>query len=115
MVLQWGDEDEVIAADMAHEPVESQQTPDHVVQDPGQEMNDPISVIIGISVVELLEVIQVGITDGELAAALEPATDLALDLGGARHSGRRMDSHVAIGAGPQCIKASPLLRRREER
>jgi hypothetical protein len=57
------------------------------VQDAGQQIDDPVAVVIAVAVVELLEGVQVGIADGEFLVRIESAPDLARDLRGARKPG----------------------------
>src|SRR5882724_8291354 len=108
------DEDEVVTPDVAHEPPGPQHAFDHVVQDPGEKIDDAIAVVVAVAVVELLEVIEVGIADGELLMTLEPPTDFPLDLRRARQSGGRMDRHVALGPHQHRLLPRPVLSRREQ-
>ena len=108
------DEDEVVATDVPDEPARTEQPLHDVVQDPGQQVDDPVAVVVAVAVVELLEVVEVGVADGELLAGLQPAADLALDLGGARQPGGGMDRDVALGADQHRVEPRPLLRRRED-
>src|SRR5688500_16593511 len=59
------DGDEVIAADVSDEPLFAAHPPDHVMQNPGKQPDDAVALVIAVAIVELLEVIEVGIADGE--------------------------------------------------
>ena len=105
------DEDEVVAADVPHEAARAHEALDHVVQDAGENVDDPVAVVITVPVVELLEVIEVGVADRKLLVGLEPAADLPLDLGGAGKPGGRVDRDVALGPHQHGIQPGPLLGR----
>ena len=95
-------------------PFGAQQALHHVVEDPGQQIDDPVAVVIAVAVVEFLEVIQVRVADRELLVGLEPAADLPLDLGGARQPGGGMHRHVPLGPHQHRVEPGPLLRGREQ-
>ena len=80
------------------------------MQDPRENVDDPVAIIIAVPVVELLEVVQVGVADRELLVGLEPAPDLALDLGGAGQPGGRVNRHVPLGAHQHRIHAGIAVR-----
>ena len=63
-VLQRDVEDEVVAPDMAHEASGSQGA-DHVPENPGGQIDDRVPAIVAVSVVELFEMVQVGVAHGE--------------------------------------------------
>ena len=83
----------------------------HVVQDAGQEVDDPVAVVVAVAVVELLEVIEVGVADRELLGALQPAPDLALDLGGARAAAWRDAPRRRARSAPASPRAGPAAPR----
>ena len=95
-------------------PVRAEHAFHHVVQDPGQQVDDPVAVVVGVAVVELLEVIEIRVADSKFLARLQVPADLPLDLGGARHPGAGMHGHVALGAHQHRIEAGPLLGRGED-
>ena len=64
---RWDHEDEVVAADVPHEPAGIQHPLDHIVQDARQQVDDPVAVVVAVPVVELLEVVEIRVTDRELA------------------------------------------------
>jgi hypothetical protein len=68
---------------MAHEPARAHKSLYDVVQDPGENVDDPVAIVIAVAVVELLEVIQIGVADRKLRVRVEPPADFPLDLGGA--------------------------------
>ena len=106
-------EDEVVSADVSDESLRPQHPLDHVVQNPRQEIDHPVAVVIAVAIVEFLEVIQVGVADRELLAALHAPADLALDLGGPREPRGRVHRHVPLGAGDQTVQPARLLHRLE--
>jgi hypothetical protein len=108
------DEDEVIASDVAHEAAMTEQSFHHVVQDPRQNVNHPVAVVVAVPVVVFLEMIQIGVADREFLGALEAAPDFPLDFRGARHAGGRMHRHVALAAQEQGFEPGALFRRRED-
>src|SRR5215212_3791389 len=65
-VARRDDEDEVVAADVPHEPPRPHQSLHDIVQNPGQDIDDPIAVVVAVAIVELLEVVQIGVADRKL-------------------------------------------------
>src|SRR6185437_16324070 len=74
------DEDEVVAADVPDESVLVTQAFDDVVEDLREDANDAIALVVGVSVVELFEVIEVGVTGREQTIRLQTPCDLGFDL-----------------------------------
>src|SRR5205823_4339040 len=107
--VERDDEDEVVPPDVPDEPAVAEQSFHDVVEDARQDVDDPIAVVVA------LELIQVGVTYGEQLAVFHAPPDLALDLGGARQAGGRVDGDVARGAGHEPVEPARLLRRLEQR
>src|SRR4029077_3627909 len=103
--------EEVPPADVPDEPAVAEQSFHDVVEDARQNVDDPIAVVVAVAIVVLLEMIQVGVTYGEQLAVFHASPDLALDLGGARQAGGRVDRDVARGAGHEPVEPGGLLRR----
>ena len=68
-----------------------------------------IPVFVHVSVVELLEVVQIRIAYGELLSDAETATDISLDLDGSRKPSRWMHGDIPLGAPDDEPKAEILL------
>src|SRR5207245_4747928 len=102
------DEDEVVATDVPDEAPADEQPFHDVVQDARQDVDDPITVVVAVPVVELLEVIEVRVADGEQLAVLHAPPDLALDLRRAGKPGGRVDGDVPRGPGHQAVRPARL-------
>src|SRR5215213_9500134 len=113
-VLCRNDEDEVVPPDVPHEASRPQETLYHVVEDPGENVDDAIALVVTVAIIEFLEVIQVRVADGEFLVGLQPPADLPLDLGRARQPGRRVDRNVPLSAHQHRIQPRPLLRRSKD-
>src|SRR5207248_9412194 len=74
----------------------------------------PVAVVVVVALVELLEVIEAGVADGEPLAILHAAPDLALDLRRAGKPGGRVDGDVACGPGHQAVQAARLRRQLDQ-
>src|SRR3954469_4149992 len=109
-VLCRYDEDESVSPDVPHESSRPQQALYHVVENPGEDVDDAIALIVTVAIVEFLEVIQVGIADGELLIGLQAPADLALNLRGAGQSGRGVHRYVPLSAHQHGVQPGPLLR-----
>src|SRR5829696_3288057 len=81
------------------------------MEDPGENVDDAIALIVTVAVVEFLEVIEVGVADGEFLVGFQPPADLPLDFGRARQSGGRVKRDVAFSAHQHRVQPRPLLRR----
>jgi len=103
--LRRNDEDEVVATDVSHESARAEQALDHVVEDPGQEVDDPIAVVVAVAVVEFLEVIEVGVANREIVSEGESPADLRFDRRGSREARRWVDDQIALG--PNQHRAQP--------
>ena len=64
-VAAGDDEDEVVASDVTDEPAFAADPFHDVVQDLGEDANHAIAVVVAVPIVEFLEVIEVGVADGE--------------------------------------------------
>src|SRR5207247_1623653 len=100
------DEDKVIAADMPDKSILAANSLDHVVQDHRENPDDAVTLIVAVSIVEFLEVIQVGVTDGERLRRCQPRLDLGLDCSGPGQSCRWMNTKVAIRATENRVHAT---------
>ena len=69
--VQGHHEDEVIAPDVSNEPGLTTAPLHHVVQNLGQDADDAVAVMITVPVVVFLEMIQVGVADGERLGEVE--------------------------------------------
>ena len=90
------DEDEIVAADVADEALLVTHAFDDVVQNLRENSDDAIALVIRVPIVELLEVIEVGVARRERHVEREAPRDVALDLHRARQPRRRVDVEVAI-------------------
>ena len=70
--------------------------PHDIAQDAREEQDDTVAMIIAVPVIELLEVIQIRLTDGELLAPGQPFPDVPLDLTRTRQAGRGMHRDVSL-------------------
>src|SRR3990172_4428462 len=80
-VVDTNHEDEVIAPNVPHESGPGAQSLDHVPQHLGENIDDPVAVVVAVPVIELLEMIDVGVAHRKDLACLETAAQLPLDLG----------------------------------
>src|SRR5450759_1436043 len=85
----------------------------HIVKNLGENADDAIAVIVGVAIVELLEVVQIGVAHRELRLQRDARGYRRLDLDGARQSGGWMNDEITIRSPQECIKANDLLRHRE--
>ena len=112
--IEWDDEDEIVSADVPDEPPTAQQSLHDVVQNARHQVDDPIAVVVAVAIVELLEMVEVGIAYGEQLAVLHPPPDLALDLGRAGQAGGRVHRHVPRGPRQEPVEPARLLHRLEQ-
>ena len=91
------DEDKVIAANVADERVFRADALGDVVQNLRENPDDAVSVMVGVAVIELLEVIEVGVTHCKRVTGVQPPLDVGFDLDRARQTRRRMHGQIAIG------------------
>jgi hypothetical protein len=84
------------------------------VQDPGENVDDSIAVVIAVAIIEFLEVIEVRVADREFLVRLQPAPDLTLDFGSPREPRGWVNRDVTFGPDQHGIHAGSLLRRREQ-
>ena len=94
---------------MADEPVLAAQPLHDVVQDLRENADDAIALVVRVAVVELLEVIEVGVARREAHAGREAPRDLGLDLDRAGQPRRRMHDEIAIGAAQHRVEARDQL------
>ena len=66
------------------------------MQQLGKNTNDTITFVVAVAIVELLEVIEVGIADGEVVAQRQAPPDFCLDRRRSRQPGRRMNHQVPL-------------------
>src|SRR5690606_28202404 len=88
-------EDEVIAADVANEALRRVTLHD-VAQQSGEHPDDAITLVVAVPVVELLEVVQIGVADREELIASDAVGDVALDLYRPGQTRGGMDADVTI-------------------
>ena len=102
------DEDEIVAADVSHEPRARAESAHHLAQNLRETIDHPVAVVITVAVVEFLEVVDIRVTHREQLAVVEPPLDLALDLRGPRQPRGRMHADVTLGALQQHVEAAAL-------
>ena len=93
---------------MSHKTIGSQPS-NHISEDPRKQQDHVISVIVAVPVVELLEVVQIGVTDGEGLSCPEPFSDVSLDLHGSWKASRGMHGHIALSTPNDELEAELLF------
>ena len=83
----------------------------HVVEDLRENPDDPIALVVRVSVVELLEVIEIGVAGREQRVERQPPSDLRFDLHRAGEARRRMHVQIAIRPTQHRIEPDGHLRR----
>ncbi len=68
-----------------------------------------VAPVVAVPVVELLEVIDIGVAECESPAVRHPASDVSLDLVGSGEAGGRMHGHVPGRPAEQNVQANRLL------
>jgi hypothetical protein len=101
-------EDEVITTDVTDEALLGEPLHD-IVQQSGEHADDAVPLVVAVAVVELLEVIQVRVADGEQLVAVYACSDVTLDLDGTRQPRGRVHAHVAFRAVEHHAQAQRLL------
>src|SRR4051794_27607235 len=81
------DEDKVVAADVPDESVFAAGALHDVVEELGENADHPVAFVVTVAVVEFLEMVQVGVADGEGVAERKTAPDLPLDRRRSRQAG----------------------------
>ncbi len=94
--------------DVAHESSRCQGA-DHVPEDHGEEQDHAVAPVVAVPVVELLEVIDVGVAECESPTVSHPASNVSLDLVGSGEAGGRMHGHVPGRPAEQNVQANRLL------
>ena len=72
--------------------------PHQITEHLRDQQDDAVTVVVTIAVIELFEVVQVGITNGESFFSTHPFEHVAFDLDRARESSGRVDAHVTVSA-----------------
>src|SRR5438309_267774 len=62
------DEDKIVATNVPDKSVFATRSLHHVVQQLRQNSNDPVAFVVAVTIVEFLEVIQVGVANGEVVS-----------------------------------------------
>ena len=107
-MLQLEVEDEVVATDVADESSRSE-TPHHVAEHLGKESYDPVAIGVAVPVVELLEVVQVGVTHRKVLTELQARLHVARNMGGAGQPRRGVHGHVPVGPSQNLLETEPFL------
>src|SRR5688572_18469021 len=81
-LIQRDVEDEIVATDVTDEAFRGVSLHD-VAQQTGEHADDAVALVVAVAVVELLEVVQVGVADGEQLTPADTIADVALDVDGA--------------------------------
>src|SRR5688572_22411288 len=95
-LIQCDREYEVISADMTNEAlirVALHQVP----QNPREQFDHPVAFVVAVSIVEFLEVIQVGVTDRKQLVRVNTLGDVTLDLGSAGQPRGWVNADITVG------------------
>ena len=91
---------------MAHESVLVANSLHDVMKNLCEDANDAIALVVRVPIVELFEMIEVGVARREMNVEREPPADLGLDLDGAGEPSRRVDVQVSIRAPEHRVEAN---------
>ena len=92
------DEDKIIAANVPDESVFAARSLDDVVQQLGKDADYAIAFVVAISIVEFLEVVEVGISNGEVVGERQSPANLGLDRRSPGEACRRVHDQVPFRA-----------------
>src|SRR5207237_3526420 len=88
----------IIPTDMPNKAVLPDHPTHHIMKNAREEIDHPIAVVVAVTVVVFLEVIEVGVTDGEEFAEIHTPPHRPLDLRRSRQPRRWIDRHVTLSA-----------------